>query len=393
MSNDPIPQKSARLFVPLIDPASLDNYTAGEKPGDIQIAYPDAINILKSGLGVRRTALYGVAGSVEPPRREIPPFTTRGLAPTRDFFAMFEVPFAYGQAWTEADEARGADVVVLSRPIAEKLFGEVNPVGKQLNLMGFPFTVVGVTEKWKMLPRVYLLQGGSPYATGEEFFIPLATAVRHETQHNGGMSCSQNLGPGFAARLASDCTWITTWIETASAGDRSDIQSWLDNYAGEQRKLGRLKRNAPNRLFDVPGWMEYTGVVGKDSKLQAWLAFGFLVLCLVNTVGLLLAKFSVRASEIGVRRALGASRTEIFHQFLIETVVVGLVGGLLGLLLAFGALKLIGMSGKAMANLAQMDWQMLGLTFVISVSAAVLAGLLPTWRACQVTPAIQLKSQ
>jgi putative ABC transport system permease protein len=117
------------------------------------------------------------------------------------------------------------------------------------------------------------------------------------------------------------------------------------------------------------------------------------MLCLVNTVGLLLAKFSVRASEIGVRRALGASRAEIFRQFLIETVVVGLVGGVLGLLLAFGALQLIGMTSKAMANLARMDWEMLGLTFVISVSAAILAGLLPTWRACQVTPAIQLKSQ
>jgi len=377
MSSDPIPHKSARLFVPLIDPDPLDNYTPGQKQDDIQITYPDAMNILKSGLGVRRTALYGVAGSVEPPRREIPPFNMGGLAPTRDFFAMFDVPFAYGQAWTEADEARGADVVVLSRPMAEKLYGDV----------------VGVTEKWKMLPRVYLLQGGSPYATGEEFFIPLATAVRHETQHNGGMSCSGNIGPGFAARLASDCTWVTAWIEAASAGDRSEIQSWLDSYASQQRKLGRLKRNAPNRLFDVPGWMEYTGVVGKDAKLQTWLAFGFLALCLVNTIGLLLAKFSVRASEIGVRRALGASRTEIFRQFLIETVVVGLVGGVLGLLLAVGALKLIALSGKAMANLAQMDWQMLGLTFVISVFAAVLAGLLPTWRACQVTPAIQLKSQ
>jgi putative ABC transport system permease protein len=393
MSNDPIPQKSSRLFVPLIDPDPLDGYTPGQKQDDIQITYPDAMNILKSGLGVRRTALYGVAGAVEPPRKEIPPFTMGGLAPTRDFFAMFDVPFAYGQAWTEADEARGADVVVLSRPMAEKLFGDVNPVGKRLNLMGFPYTVVGVTEKWRMLPRVYLLQGGSPYATGEEFFIPMATAVRHETQHNGGMSCSQNLGPGFAARLASDCTWVTAWIEGASAGDRSDIQSWLDNYASEQRKLGRLKRNAPNRLFDVQGWMEYTGVVGKDAKLQTWLAFGFLALCLVNTVGLLLAKFSVRASEIGVRRALGASRSEIFRQFLIETVVVGLVGGVLGLLLAFGALQLISMSGKAMANLARMDWEMLSLTFIISVGAAILAGLLPTWRACQVTPAIQLKSQ
>jgi putative ABC transport system permease protein len=393
MSSDPIPQKSARLFVPLIDPDPLDNYTPGQKQDDIQITYQDAMNILKSGLGVRRTALYGVAGAVEPPRRDIPPFNMGGLAPTRDFFAMFDVPFAYGQAWTEADEARGADVVVLSRPMAEKLYGDVNPVGKRLNLMGFPYTVVGVTEKWKMLPRVYLLQGGSPYSTGEEFFIPLATAVRHETQHNGGMSCSGNIGPGFAARLASDCTWVTAWIEAASADDRSEIQSWLDNYASQQRKLGRLKRNAPNRLFDVPGWMEYTGVVGKDAKLQTWLAFGFLALCLVNTIGLLLAKFSVRASEIGVRRALGASRTEIFRQFLIETVVVGLVGGVLGLLLAVGALKLIALSGKAMANLAHMDWQMLGLTFVISVFAAVLAGLLPTWRACQVTPAIQLKSQ
>jgi putative ABC transport system permease protein len=393
MSSDPIPQKSDRLFVPLIDPGPVKGYTPGERPDDIQITYQDAMNMVKSGQGVRRTALYGVEASVEPPRREIAPFNMGGLAPTRDFFAMFDVPFDYGQPWTEADEARGADVVVLSRAMADKLFGDVNPVGQRLNLMGFPFTVVGVAAKWKMLPRVYQLQGGSPYVTGEEFFIPLATAIRHETQHRGGMSCAANIGPGFAARLASDCTWITAWFETASAGDRADLQSWLDNYAAEQRKLGRLTRNAPNQLFDVQGWMEYTHVVGKDSRLQTWLAFGFLALCLVNTIGLLLAKFSVRAAEIGVRRALGASRAEIFRQFLIETAVVGLVGGVLGLVLAFGALALIRMSSDSMATVAHMDWDMLGLTFVISVGAAILAGLLPTWRACQGTPAIQLKSQ
>ncbi|HEX8789186.1 MAG TPA: ABC transporter permease [Telluria sp.] len=392
MGSDPIPQKSSRLFVPLIDNGRVEGYTPGEKPDDIQISYQDAQNILKSGQGVRRTALYGVAGAVEPPRRDIAPFTIGGLAPTHDFFAMFDVPFLYGQAWTEQDDTRAADVVVLSRQMAEKLFGNVNPVGQRLNLMGFPFTVVGVADKWNLLPRVYLLQGGSPYGQGEEFFIPMSTAVRHETQHNGGMSCQQDV-TGFAARLASECTWITAWVETASASDRGDLQSWLDNYANDQRKLGRLKRNAPNRLFNVNEWMEYTHVVGKDSKLQTWLAFGFLALCLVNTVGLLLAKFSVRASEIGVRRALGASRAEIFHQFLIETTVVGLVGGMLGLALAFGALALIRTSGKTMAAVAHMDWQMLGLTFVISVAAAILAGLLPTWRACQVTPAIQLKSQ
>jgi len=140
-------------------------------------------------------------------------------------------------------------------------------------------------------------------------------------------------------------------------------------------------------------WLEHNKVVGNDSKLSAWLAFAFLLLCLVNAIGLLLAKFSVRASEVGIRRALGASRREIFRQFLIETAVVGLAGGVLGLLLAFGALALIAMQSKQMAVVAHMDWVMLTFTFVLSVLAAILAGLLPTWRACQVTPALQLKSQ
>jgi putative ABC transport system permease protein len=149
----------------------------------------------------------------------------------------------------------------------------------------------------------------------------------------------------------------------------------------------------PPKLYNVTEWLEYNKVVGNDSKLSAWLAFGFLVLCLVNTIGLLLAKFSVRASEVGIRRALGASRKEIFQQFLTETAVVGLAGGSLGLLLSFGALARLGMQSGQRAVVTRMDWQMLGLTFVMSLLAAIVAGLLPTWRACQVTPAIQLKSQ
>jgi putative ABC transport system permease protein len=101
----------------------------------------------------------------------------------------------------------------------------------------------------------------------------------------------------------------------------------------------------------------------------------------------------VRAPEVGIRRALGASRKEIFSQFLIETTVVGLAGGVLGLVLAFGALALLAMQSKQLTVVAHMDWVMMGTTFLMAVASAVLAGLLPTWRACQVTPALQLKSQ
>lgn len=223
--------------------------------------------------------------------------------------------------------------------------------------------------------------------------LPLATAIRHETPHNGSMSCSSNRESGWQGLLRSECTWLQFFFETKSASERGELQSWLNNYADDQRKLGRLKRHAPNRLYDVMEWLEYRKVVDNDSRLAAWLAFGFLALCLVNTIGLLLAKFSVRASEVGIRRALGASRAEIFQQFLTETAVVGLAGGLLGLLLAFGALAIIGMQSKEMQVVAHMDLPMLALTFVLALLSAVLAGLIPTWRACKITPAIQLKSQ
>lgn len=393
MSGDPIPSKSERLFVPQFDNGQLEGYVPGADPDDMQMSYPDAANLLRSGQGERRTAMYNIQLPVEPTRRDLPAFNATGLAATRDLFAMFDVPFRYGQAWSEADDARGADVVVLGQAMAEKLFGQTNPVGQRLVLTGHQYTVVGVIGPWAPLPRYYKLIGASRFGQGEDFLIPFASAIGHEVPHAGSMSCSGKRDSGYAALLASECTWIQFWFETRSQAERTDLQAFIDSYASEQRKLGRLKRAAPNMLYDVMAWMDKLKVVANDSKLSAWLAFGFLALCLVNTIGLLLAKFSVRASEVGIRRALGASRGDIFRQFMIETGVIGLAGGVLGLILAFCALALIGMQSKGMANIAHMDWKMLIVTFVISIASALLAGFLPTWRACQVTPAIQLKSQ
>jgi putative ABC transport system permease protein len=124
-----------------------------------------------------------------------------------------------------------------------------------------------------------------------------------------------------------------------------------------------------------------------------WLAFGYLLVCLLNTVGLLLAKFLRRSSEIGVRRALGASRRAIFAQCLVEAGTVGLAGGVLGLGFALLGLWAVRQQPSSYNALAHLDVSMLLATFVIAIVASLLAGLLPAWRACQVAPAIQLKSQ
>jgi putative ABC transport system permease protein len=398
MSSNPIPQKSERLFVPLIDNAPLTGYNpadpANRESGNAQISYIDTINMLKGGFGERRAAMYGVGIAIEPARPDMPVISTQGMAATRDFFAMFDVPFLYGQPWSEADDKGAADVVVLSRDMSEKLFGAVNPVGRRIRIRGQNFQIVGVLNQFQPRPKFYRLVGGpGAFAQEEDVMLPFSTAVRHEYGVNGSMSCNGKRDAGWQGLLTSECTWIQFFFETKTGAQRGELQSWLNSYADDQRKLGRLKRNAANELFDVMQWLEFRKVVDNDSKLAAWLAFGFLGLCLVNTVGLLLAKFSVRASEVGIRRALGASRSEIFQQFLIETTVVGLAGGIIGLLLAFGALAIIAMQSKQMQVVAHMDLAMLALTFMLALMSAVLAGLLPTWRACNITPAIQLKSQ
>ncbi|HYC35022.1 MAG TPA: ABC transporter permease [Usitatibacter sp.] len=396
MSGNPIPHKSDRLLVPLLDVAPKRNYVPGlREPYSQQSTYPDTVNYLRSGPGVRRTAIYDIGGAVEPAKRDDPVIQLGGVATTSDYFAMFEVPFRYGSAWTPAHDERAARVAVLSPSKSEAIFGDVDPVGKTFRSWGETFTVVGVVGDWKPTPRYTNLTNGSGgYFNGEDqVFIPFKTAVSLELRSNGNTTCSRDSGVGYKGFLESDCVWIQAWFELASPADRPAAQAWLDHYAAEQRRGGRLERNAPNRLFNVTEWLEYMEVVRADNKIAVWLAFGFLALCIVNTMGLLLAKFSTRAAEVGVRRALGAGQGAIFRQFLTETAVVGIAGGVIGLLLAMVSLWLIRKQSQDLSVVAQMDWPMLAATFAIAVGAALVAGLLPTWRACQVSPALQLKSQ
>jgi putative ABC transport system permease protein len=395
MSDDPIPHKSDRLFVPLIDirPAS-DGDTEREPPP--MLTYTDAVALKDAQRAPHQTALYGIAPAIDVGRADLPPWFADGIAIHRDFFAMFDVPFDRGSAWTIADDAKGARVVVLRRGVADRVFGAADPIGKTIKLGAYDYIVTGViADDWKPVPKFYRLLGTDPIGDFEELFVPFATAVADEHPANGQISCydEKGSGVGFKGLIASMCVWIQFWVELDSASDAGAYRDYLAGYAGEQHALGRFEREANYRLFNVMEWLDEREIVENDARLQTYLAFGFLLVCLVNTIGLLLAKFTARAGEIGVRRALGASRRQVFAQYLIETAVLGLAGGLVGLGLARLSLWVLGTRGPAFAMLARMDWAMLGMTFVLALGATLLAGLLPTWRACQVRPAVQLKSQ
>jgi putative ABC transport system permease protein len=186
--------------------------------------------------------------------------------------------------------------------------------------------------------------------------------------------------------------WLQFWVQLDTPTQAAAYQQFLIHYSLEQKLLGRFLRPPNVRLRNLMQWLDYEQVVPGDVRLQNWLALGFLLVCLVNTVGLMLAKFLRRSAELGVRRALGASRRALFMQLLVESGVIGLAGGLGGLLLAYLGLWLVRRRPTDYAPLAHLDGAMLGMTLVLAVVASLLAGALPAWRACQITPGLQLKS-
>lgn len=392
MSGDPIPSRSDRLFVVQVDNSQADT-PAGDEPPD-HLSWLDAKALLEAGDGQRRSAMYAVSGVAEPEGAEANQLIG-GMAVNADFFAMFDAPFLHGGAWSAGDDARGGAQAVLSAAFAERLFGKDDPTGKRLRMFDSEYVVSGVLAPWRPMPRYYWLVGGdNRFGDTDEVFIPIRNALANESSPNGNVSCSgDGPEPGFTGLVNSECVFMQYWVELADAGERSAYRERLGGYVDGQKALGRLPVGERSRLLDVREWMAEQDVLGDDTILQTLLAAGFLLVCVVNTVGLLLAKFTAHAGEIGVRRALGATRSQVFQQYLVQAGVVGAAGGLLGLGFTFGGLWLLSRQSEEVAAVAHMSPTMLLATVATAVVAAVLAGLLPTWRACRVVPAIQLKTQ
>jgi putative ABC transport system permease protein len=306
---------------------------------------------------------------------------------------MFEVPFRFGNGWNAGDDESRARVAVISQTLNDKLFNGANSVGRNLQASGQTFRIIGVMEDWRPTPKFYDMTNDR-FTEVEQIFVPFWTSRALKLGNQGNMNCwGETTDEEGSTGPNAPCSWLQYWVELDSPAKVQAYKQYLANYSDQQRAAGRFERPTNVDLHNVMEWLDKNNAVPSDVRLQVWLAFGFLAVCLLNTVGLLLAKFLGRSSQIGVRRALGATRKAIFAQCLVEAGTVGLVGGLLGLALAWLGLWAVRQQPAGYAELAHMDMTMLAMTFALAILASLLAGLLPAWRAMQVTPAIQLKSQ
>ena len=393
VSGDPIPWKSSKLFVPQLDIWQTSARSADGEPLDA-LTYTDAMALMRDHRAAKQSAIYGIGPAVFPVRAGQHPSTVGGYAVYSEFFAMLDVPFLFGQGWTMQEDDAAAPVVVLSRKLNDRAFGGADSVGRMLDIGGHDYRVVGVTGDWNPQPVFYDVFGTGGFTPeGPGLFMPFTRAIAANLA-NGRTACDKEPSqPGFAGLKQSDCVWITFIAQLNSAAAVQAYRRYLEDYAGEQRRAGRFQGEPNNRLRDLPAFLDAEHVVPGDTKVSFLVALGLLVVCQVNTVGLLLAKFLRRSGEIGVRRALGAPRSAIHAQLLIEAGVIGLAGGALGLVLTgLGVAGIRLVLQPRLAALAQLDGSLLLTTLIVAVLCTLLAGLYPSFRAARVQPAWQLKS-
>jgi putative ABC transport system permease protein len=396
MAKDPIPEKSGRLFYVTLDSWNPKRPWDDDNPKDPpnQLTYRDAMALQASPVPTHKTAMFKSELTVFPEKRDQRPFRARTRVTFRDFFALFDTPFEYGGAWGPEADAGPQAVVVLDHKTNEKLFGGANSVGRRVRIEDRTFTVTGVLAPWRPKPAYYDPHNNS-FQEAEEIYVPFRWAPVMEIISAGNTSGWKSWGNEYADQLESEAIWIQYWVQLDDAKQKEAYQSWIDSYVREQKKAGRFERPLNNRLYSVPAFLDWMQVVPRSAKTMLVISLLFLVVSAVNLIGILLGKFLARSPEVGVRRALGASRRHVFLQHLLECELVALLGGVVGLIAALPLLHGIDRLNRSAEDpaLFQIQLPVLAAGILLALVAGLIAGLYPAWRICRIPPAAHLKAQ
>jgi putative ABC transport system permease protein len=307
LSGDPLPGKSAQLFYAQVDSSPYPN---DHEPLD-RMDDRSALDLWGAHKADRQALIVDSQVKLRAPDSPKPPRMAVLLSTTADFFPMFAVPFQYGAGWSADDDAKKARVAVISAELNDQLFGGADSVGKSVMLRGSEVRIIGVLKPWRPSPLYYAVAGGrfsggdtaDFYSKPEDVMAPYSASLEINDGNFQQFTCWHP--PEHPGHLTdSPCVWVSLWVQLDGAAKVAAYRQFLADYAAQQKSLGRFIHADNTRMRSLMQWLDFNGVVPSDVRLQNWLAFAFLVICLSNTVCLLLAKFLRRGSEIGLRRAL-----------------------------------------------------------------------------------------
>jgi predicted permease len=286
----------------------------------------------------------------------------QGEAVSADLFALLGIQPILGRAFLPREDEPGNHVVILSHGLWQRRFGaDRSVIGKAVTLNGQPFQVIGVMpprfafpissvppELWTSMSILRESKDGSQPMT--------------EQRDNDFFQCIARLKPNVS-------------IQKAQANIDTITASWRQQYPDSKANAGAKVLPELNAMI---------GSAHSALLMLCAMASCVLVAACVNVANLLLARSLSRNKEISIRAALGAGRWHIIKQLLSESVLLGALGGLVGLLVAIwsiDSLKSFLPASIPRIDEVSPDVRVLGFTALVSLGVGILAGLLPAWRA------------
>jgi putative ABC transport system permease protein len=384
MSSDPIPEKSDRLIH--ISMNTWATETSYGEPLHI-LRYRDGEAIEKADMIKHSTVFYASGAYARDPESEsLARINTSVRATTHGFFPLTNAPFAYGSGFTENSGMN----VVIGDELNQQIFGGGNNVGKTIELGGKLFTVAGILKPWNLRPLFYHVTENRAFNKTDDVYVPLETALDLNWPIHARSSASDGYRLLGEARN-KNVFFLQAWVELNNVNDRSNLQQYLDNYSQALKDAGEHPLEVDNPLHNVEEWMEKQSVVDLRVVAFSFATILFLIVCVFNASSLLLSRFHAGKFEVGLRRAIGASKKQILYQGLIESTILGLISSLAAIALSYGFLIFSTTLLPTFANLAVLNIDTLIAGILLSIISANLSSLYSIYRANRYSISAELK--
>ncbi|MEO6130575.1 MAG: ABC transporter permease [Saprospiraceae bacterium] len=277
---------------------------------------------------------------------------------TEDYVDIFRLEFEKGRFFTLFESTTGSNRCIIGSILAEKLFGTIEPIGKIIKIKGMDFQVVGVLKK----------EGNSLihiFRFDEAIIIPFVTAkklVNVKSRYTWGTSLNVKAKAGVALEDLRD--ELTGVLRSARKIKPKESENFAINQLDMLTKL-----LAP--IFDI---MNIVGII----------IGGFSILVgMFSVANIMFVSVKERTAIIGIKKALGARQFIILLEFLIESIVLCLIGAAIGLLIVFGVLKL---ATSAFHYDIYLSSGNILIALIIAIVIGVLSGLIPAWQAARLDP-------
>jgi putative ABC transport system permease protein len=358
-----------------VGPAEWGMTTVGGVIARTQVSYAEYQVLAGSGLASRQAGSLRARTLVaRGPTDAALPASARFAG--ADFFQMFPIPVRDGRVFTRQEDQQGAAVAVIGYRLARALFPDGGAVGATIMVEGHPFLIVGaVADHGPTRPVWDIAMTG---AKQDALYLPFSWWQRLLARPEFPLAQTAP-GPTFADLLHSPTLFISFWLELPGEDSRKAYRDYLDRHFNGPGRAGY-------QLRDFPTWAADFAMPFSDIRFFTILTGLVLLGGGFNASRLLLAKGLARRSELGIHRALGASRASIFARQLSEAALLSFPAALVGILLSFPYNGLFNRIVQVNDVPVRMSTEGFLRGLIPSVLVGLAAAVYPAWRLAQTGP-------